>query len=105
MTESTVDWFIVREKYCSLAEKVWLISQANRALKLQDQYFKGNNKKNIGEDHYSRVVIGYVHDNYFCHKHGVHHAIVAMVLLCACSIYKGFQTFCYILYRIGKIIT
>ena len=32
MTESTVGWFIVREKYCSLAEKVRLISQVNRAM-------------------------------------------------------------------------
>ena len=31
MTESTVGWFIVKGKYCSLAEKVRLISQANRA--------------------------------------------------------------------------
>ena len=31
MAESTVGWFIVREKYCSLAEKVRLISQVNRA--------------------------------------------------------------------------
>ena len=30
MAESTVGWFVVREKYCLLAEKVWLISQANR---------------------------------------------------------------------------
>jgi len=27
MTESTVGWFGVREKYCSLADKPWLISQ------------------------------------------------------------------------------
>ena len=27
MAESTVDWFGVREKYCSLADKPWLISQ------------------------------------------------------------------------------
>ena len=32
MTKSIVDWFIVREKYCSLAEKVRLISQANKAI-------------------------------------------------------------------------
>jgi len=30
MTESTVGWFVVREKYYSLAEKVQLINQANR---------------------------------------------------------------------------
>jgi len=27
MAESTVGWFNVREKYCSLADKPWLISQ------------------------------------------------------------------------------
>jgi len=27
MVESTVGWFGVREKYCSLADKPWLISQ------------------------------------------------------------------------------
>ena len=27
MAESTVGWFGVREKYCSLADKPWLISQ------------------------------------------------------------------------------
>jgi len=27
MAESTVGWFGVREKYCSLADKSWLISQ------------------------------------------------------------------------------
>ena len=27
MAESTVGWFGVREKYCSLADKLWLISQ------------------------------------------------------------------------------
>ena len=27
MAESTVVWFGVREKYCSLADKPWLISQ------------------------------------------------------------------------------
>ena len=32
MTESTFDWFVVREKWCSLAEKVRLISQANLAI-------------------------------------------------------------------------
>ena len=31
MTKSIVGGFVVREKYCSLAKKVWLISQANRA--------------------------------------------------------------------------
>jgi hypothetical protein len=31
MTESTVRGFVVREKQCPLAEKVRLISQANRA--------------------------------------------------------------------------
>ena len=34
MAESTVSWFVVREKYCSLAEKVRLISQTNRTLLL-----------------------------------------------------------------------
>jgi hypothetical protein len=34
MAESTIRWFIVSEKYCSLAEKVRLIRQANRALGL-----------------------------------------------------------------------
>ena len=29
MAESTVGWFVVREKYCSLVEKVQLISQVN----------------------------------------------------------------------------
>ena len=29
MAESTVGWFVVKEKYCLLAEKVRLISQAN----------------------------------------------------------------------------
>ena len=32
MAESTVGWFVVREKYCSLAEKVRLISPANKAI-------------------------------------------------------------------------
>jgi len=32
MAESTVGRFVVREKYCSLAEKIWLISQVNRAI-------------------------------------------------------------------------
>jgi len=27
MAESTVGWFGVKEKYCSLADKPWLISQ------------------------------------------------------------------------------
>ena len=27
MAKSTVDWFDVREKYCSLADKLWLISR------------------------------------------------------------------------------
>ena len=27
MVESTVGWFGVREKYCSLADKLWLINQ------------------------------------------------------------------------------
>ena len=31
MAESTVGWFVVREKYCLLVEKVRLISQANKA--------------------------------------------------------------------------
>ena len=31
MTESTIDRFVMREKYCSLTEKTRLISQANRA--------------------------------------------------------------------------
>jgi len=29
MAESTVGWFGVREKYCSLTEKIWLISQTS----------------------------------------------------------------------------
>jgi hypothetical protein len=29
MAESTVRWFVVKEKHCLLAEKVWLIRQAN----------------------------------------------------------------------------
>ena len=32
MAESTDNWFIIREKYCSLTKKVRLISQANRAI-------------------------------------------------------------------------
>jgi hypothetical protein len=32
MAESIVRWFIVREKYCSLAKKVRLIRQTNRAM-------------------------------------------------------------------------
>jgi len=41
MTESTVGWFGVREKYCSLADKPWLISQIRASdqaaeLKLSD---------------------------------------------------------------------
>jgi len=31
MTESTVDWFVAREKYCSLAENVRLINLVNKA--------------------------------------------------------------------------
>jgi len=29
--ESTVGWFGVREKYCSLADKLWLISQTRQS--------------------------------------------------------------------------
>ena len=32
MVESTIVWFVMREKYYSLAEKVWFISQANWAI-------------------------------------------------------------------------
>jgi len=36
MTERTVGWFDVREKYCSLADKPWLISQIRQANRLKD---------------------------------------------------------------------
>ena len=47
MIECTVGWFIVRKKYCSLAEKLCFINQANRAnglifwrfMKVTSQFF------------------------------------------------------------------
>ena len=33
MAESIIDWFVVREKYCSFVEKVRLISQVNRTIR------------------------------------------------------------------------
>ena len=44
MAESTVGWLVLREKYCSLAEKIWLISQANGTL---DVGWTG-----LGDDHH-----------------------------------------------------
>jgi len=40
MTKSTVGWFGVREKYCSLAEKPWLISQIRSNEQANFSWFK-----------------------------------------------------------------
>ena len=42
MAESTLGWFVVRKKYCPLAEKVRLISQANKT-KVTTSYMYGEN--------------------------------------------------------------
>jgi len=37
MIENTVGWFGVREKYCSLTDKPWLISQIRRSEQAEKQ--------------------------------------------------------------------
>jgi len=59
MAESTVGWFVVREKYYSLVEKVWLISQANSTIKAKHWHFadptqKSRSSRTIGTGTSSR---------------------------------------------------
>ena len=39
MAKSTVGWFGVREKYCSLADKTWLISQIRLSERAEPRMF------------------------------------------------------------------